>query len=420
MIFIFLWLLVLLIDPSNGLVQPKVRYTTTEGIEFLKQNLKKKGVKETRSGLQYRVINKSTKKEALSPNMSTFVHVNYVGKNIKGDVFDSSTARGIPTEMQPRNLIAGWQEALMMMKEGDQWQITVPAELGYRDRKIGAKISAGAVLVFDLELVKVVTEADAINPFGFISSLPELLWNIWHTMPAPLWFVAAYMFVAYLVRTWYWLNHMPKKKVLRALEEVHGRAGNPVVYLDIKIGPGAAQRVECELFASLCPRTVENFRCLCTGEKGVAVQSWYQWLMARSTRLHYKDSRFHRIIGGFMAQGGDIEHHDGEGGRCIYGHYAFKDEFDAGFLSHTQAGMLSMANCGPDSQSSQFFITFGPAPHCDEKHVVFGVVVRGKEVVTSMEVAAASASGKPRVPVVITDCGEVNQTIPSDETKKDK
>lgn len=408
-------LLLLAPTPTHSLVQPLVRYTTTEGLAFLAQNIKKSGWKETKSGLQYRVVKRSSKKDALSPNITSPVLVSYVGKNIRGEIFDGSNVRGVPTEMKPSHLIPGWQEALLMMKEGDQWQITVPAELGYRDRKMG-KITPGSVLIFDLELVKVVTEADVVNPFGFISSLPELCWNACTSFPAPLWVVVAYFVAAFVLREWHRATRPPPRRQgeARSLEELqHPPTGsvNPRVFLDVQIGSGGqgGGRIEFELFPALCPRTVENFRCLCTGEKGVAARSWYNWMLGRSTLLHYKGNRFHRIVPGFMAQGGDIEHNDGDGGRCIYGTSVFDDEFEEGFLSHSQAGLLSMANCGPNSNSSQFFVTFAPAEHCDQKHVVFGAVVRGMEVVQAIEAAAAAAVAAKgrRAPIVIVDCGQL-------------
>lgn len=426
-----LLLLLLVPTPTHSLVQHSVRYTTTDGLAFLAQNVKKRGVKETKSGLQYRVITQSRKKDALSPNMTTPVLVSYVGKNIQGEVFDGSNSRGAPTEMKPANLIPGWQEALLMMKEGDQWQITVPAELGYRDRRIGSKIAPGAVLVFDLELVKVVTEADMVNPFGFISSLPELWWTVATTLPTPLWIVVAYTLVALALREWHRKTRPQHQRQgeARSAEDLMqppaGAAANPRVYLDVQIGSAGqgsqgGGRIEFELFPSLCPRAVENFRCLCTGEKGMAARSWYNWLLGRSTVLHYKGSKFHRVVAGFMAQGGDIEHHDGDGGRCIYGTSpSFADEFHEGYLSHSRPGILSMANCGRNTNSSQFFITFAPALHLDQKHVALGVVTQGREVLTAIEAVAAVGKGRPRVPVVIVDCGQVvGAGAAATETKK--
>ena len=140
------------------------------------------------------------------------------------------------------------------------------------------------------------------------------------------------------------------------------------VFFDISIGGAPAGRITFALTANT-PKTSENFRALCTGEKGVGKSG---------KPLHFKNGPFHRIIPGFMAQGGDFTNFNGTGGESIYG-TKFEDE---NFLNkHTQALQLSMANAGKNTNGSQFFITFGPTPHLDGKHVVFGQVIEGMEVV---------------------------------------
>ena len=142
------------------------------------------------------------------------------------------------------------------------------------------------------------------------------------------------------------------------------------------------------------PKTSENFRALCTGEKG----------MGQSGKpLHYKGSRFHRIIPGFMAQGGDFTMGDGRGGESIYGR-TFDDE---NFIhQHTGAGILSMANAGPNTNGSQFFLCFAPFPHLDGMHTVFGKVEEGLDVMKEME-KVGNMDGRVSVPVTISDCGEL-------------
>jgi peptidylprolyl isomerase len=171
---------------------------------------------------------------------------------------------------------------------------------------------------------------------------------------------------------------------------------NPRVFFDITIGQKPAGRLVFELFADTVPKTAENFRALCTGEKGVGKEG---------KPLHYKGCRFHRIIQQFMCQGGDFTRGNGTGGESIYG-AKFKDE---NFThKHTTPGLLSMANAGPDTNGSQFFITTAVTSWLDGKHVVFGKVVEGMDVVKKME-AAGSRSGQTSADVVITDCGEVTE-----------
>jgi len=162
---------------------------------------------------------------------------------------------------------------------------------------------------------------------------------------------------------------------------------NPKVFFDIRIGSQYAGRILMELRADVVPLTAENFRCLCTHEKGYG----------------YRGSTFHRIIPQFMCQGGDFTNHNGTGGKSIYGRKFDDENFK---LKHTNPGMLSMANSGPNTNGSQFFLTTERTEWLDDKHVVFGQVKEGFEVVKKVE-AIGSKDGKPRQKVVISDCGEL-------------
>ncbi|MEB3303647.1 MAG: peptidylprolyl isomerase [Cyanobacteriota bacterium] len=169
---------------------------------------------------------------------------------------------------------------------------------------------------------------------------------------------------------------------------------NPRVFFDISIGGKPAGRLSFELFADVVPKTAENFRALCTGEQG----------MGKSGKsLTYKGSSFHRIIPDFMCQGGDFTAGNGTGGESIYG-MKFQDENFK--LKHDQPALLSMANAGPNTNGSQFFITTAITPWLDGKHVVFGVVREGLDVLQAME-ACGSSGGRPSSAVVITDCGQL-------------
>ncbi|XP_074275637.1 peptidyl-prolyl cis-trans isomerase-like [Silene latifolia] len=169
---------------------------------------------------------------------------------------------------------------------------------------------------------------------------------------------------------------------------------NPRVFFDITVGGTPAGRVVMELFADVVPKTADNFRALCTGEKGVGKSG---------KPLHYKGSTFHRIIPGFMCQGGDFTAGNGTGGESIYG-AKFKDE---NFVKkHTGAGILSMANAGPNTNGSQFFICTAKTAWLDGKHCVFGQVVEGLDVVMGLE-KIGSSSGTTSKTVVVADCGQL-------------
>jgi peptidylprolyl isomerase len=166
------------------------------------------------------------------------------------------------------------------------------------------------------------------------------------------------------------------------------------VYFDIAIDSEPARRIVMELFDDVTPTTAENFRALCTGEKGVG---------KAGKPLHFKGSLFHRIIPNFMAQGGDFTRGNGTGGESIYSEKFADENFKK---KHDKPGLLSMANAGPDTNGSQFFLTFVETPWLDGKHVVFGEVVEGLEVLKLLE-AQGSDSGKTKVPVTITDSGQL-------------
>merc|ERR1712183_1021477 len=175
---------------------------------------------------------------------------------------------------------------------------------------------------------------------------------------------------------------------------------------------GNIGRMIFKLYANICPKTVENFRSLCTGERGTG--------MMTKLPLHYKGAKFHRVIPGFMCQGGDFELGDGRGGESIYGG-KFADEAGGLALRHAKRGLLSMANSGKDTNGSQFFILFKAAHHLNGKHCVFGELVEGMATLDAIEGVKTQSDDKPIAPITISRCGQLERrVIGTRRVKKEK
>ena len=166
------------------------------------------------------------------------------------------------------------------------------------------------------------------------------------------------------------------------------------VYFDIEVDGQKEGRIVFGMFGDTVPKTVKNFSTLCDGSAGTGNSG---------KPLHFKGSSFHRIIPGFMAQGGDFTNGNGTGGESIYGNKFADENFT---LQHTKPYLLSMANAGPNTNGSQFFITFKETPWLNGRHTVFGEVIEGQEIVEAME-KIGSGSGKTSKTVTIVDSGRL-------------
>jgi peptidylprolyl isomerase len=170
----------------------------------------------------------------------------------------------------------------------------------------------------------------------------------------------------------------------------------PLVYLEISINGAIEGKLVFEMQIDVAPKTCENFVKICTGDSGV--------LTPKGKDLSYAGTRLHRIVPGFLCQGGDIMKQSGKGGWSIYGPTFDDENF---ILKHASPGLLSMANHGPNTNNSQFFITFSPCPSLDGKHTVFGKLLEGDKLLQKIQ-NQGTANGKPRTKVIIEKSGLFN------------
>jgi len=341
------------------------------------------------SGLEYRCIRMAPASAPSVPTVATPCRCHFRGR-LAADGTEFDTSYGIGTViLRPEQAVEGWAEALMMMRQGDRWELYIPSELAYGEKGYGA-VPPNADLIVEVDLREVNSSETKGAKFELGIAVRV--------------FIVTVLGLALLVYQHYREvdkatgreGSSAKRGAKLSVDMVAGLSGNPRVFFDMEVGGRAAGRIEFELFSSVVPRTAENFRALATGERGSSESG---------NRLHYKGSTFHRIIPGFMAQGGDTENANGEGGESIYGR-TFEDEWEHAVIQHGHPGLLSMANRGENTNGAHFFITAVATPWLDDRHVVFGRVIRGMDVLKHLE-AFGSKSGRPTEAVVIADCGQL-------------
>ena len=185
-------------------------------------------------------------------------------------------------------------------------------------------------------------------------------------------------------------NNLDESKNVELVKPINYEDINSQPYFDINIGDDYIGRVVFQLFDEDVPKTCKNFRYLCsTG-------------ILNKNKPSYQDTIFHRVIKDFMVQGGDITRGDGTGGYSIYGEQFDDENFN---LTHNQPGMLSMANAGPNTNNSQFFVTIKKTPWLDNKHVVFGIIISGFDIIKKIEEYETDEKNKPLKDIVIKKCG---------------
>eukprot|EP00929_Paragymnodinium_shiwhaense_P074370 TRINITY_DN38055_c0_g1_i1.p1 TRINITY_DN38055_c0_g1~~TRINITY_DN38055_c0_g1_i1.p1 ORF type:complete len:392 (+),score=61.74 TRINITY_DN38055_c0_g1_i1:131-1306(+) len=354
--------------------------TRPRDVNFLEgYKLKATGIRTTASGLQYRVCRGPESDDSPRPSPDTLCRVHYRGLMTDGKEFDSTYRRRLPALLKPNELPSGWGEAMTLMQEGEKWEIIIPAHLGY-GRNGAGPVPPGAVLILELELLEVdAEEKEDTLDFKFPAAFGIIMLGL---------LLALYLHFSRAAPG-------PRGRHLSVAEV--SSVTNPRVFFDIEAGGKPLGRIEFELFAQTTPRTAENFRALATGELGISKET--------GTRLHFKGSPFHRIIPGYLLQGGDIHRGDGHGGESIFGRY-FEDEWKHAVVIHDAPGLLSMANKGKNTNGSQFVITLTPAPWLNDQHVVFGKVLHGWEVLRAME-AFGGPDGQVREAIIVADCGEL-------------
>lgn len=346
--------------------------TSIEGLKFLTKKAEEEGIIYHPIGFLYQQL-ESKKPEGKQVEPTSFVSLHFIVKNIEGETLYDSRAVGTPKRMYVQEALKGWAATLPLMKEGDVFELHLPAELGYGEKFAGPLnvIPPGSALTFEIEVLKVKDKKEIKDHIESIIRSPyEVLVG-----------------GSILVTIVQWImsytedDAVPLKKAMKK--------ENPRVYFVMERDGEVIGRIVIQLFQEIVPKTTENFLRLCVNPK--------------EHTLSYVGSKIHRIVPGFVCQGGDIVHHDGSGGESVFGP-TFADEWTRGFVRHSKRGILSMVNYGSNTNNSQFFITFGKQRHLDGKNVVFGIVDEGFDVLNEIE-KCGTREGDPSVEIFVKQSG---------------
>ena len=303
------------------------------------------------------------------------VEIHYVGTlESDGSQFDSSRDRGQPLgfTVGQGQMIKGFDDGVLGMKIGEQKTLVLPPALAYGD------VSPENILkVPKKDVVDAVGEAECVVGAKLMVG-PGVPATITEITDDEIALDANHPLAGQT------LKFEVELMEIQRVEVKHNDRFKCFFEIDLDGEPSG--RIVMELRGDVAPKTCENFRALCTGEAGFG----------------YEGSPFHRVIPGFMCQGGDFTNQNGTGGKSIFGD-KFEDENFV--LKHEGAGTLSMANAGPNTNGSQFFLCTGETQWLDGKHVVFGKVVEGMDVVSAIE-AVGSQSGATSKKVTVRASGE--------------
>lgn len=375
-----------------------VSATDEAGLKFMEAHLAEEGTVRLPSGVQYRVL-ATGDPEGLTPNATTNCDVHFVGTLIDGTEVDSSRKKSYPAKFPPENALPGWREAMLLMREGDKWDVVLPSELAYGEKGGGRAIPPNSVLRLELELLKVYPEVD-ITFFDRVNEMYQDKPMLAILLPMCVYFIFKMRGID-VIENFMLMFGLKRNKVVE-LKDARKHEDNVTVFIDCVFGSEKG-RIEMLLFAGHFPKTCENFQALISGTKlGESASS-------EGDAAHFKGSTIHRVVPGLCLQGGKLLTDKGESRSAFGG--PMELEWDAGVISHEKEGLLSMVvQEEGTSCSSQFLITLKRSDHWDRRHAFcFGQITAGMAVVRKIE-NLGTKEGKTKKDVKIVDCGELKKT----------